>query len=406
MESLLNKMRGSDYEEHENDKVMGRLEWLNHLSLIFNLTASIPSLSPCSASITTEAFLNTLIENISKLPLLPYNIYKKSTSIRCLSFKEIFILFENDFGKVINWDYIIEKVMGFSYPTPGHKRGERSESPGSIDLNELVYISRLSSSSMDYDYENEHRSQRLGDLRIPQTPPGVQSASFQLATGMFTPSPRGSSDFNSNNRASLRVPELGENYKNLQPANEDTTKLNLSCRKITILSIKLPNTLIELNLSHNRLSRMPNLEDIDHLEYLNLSWNLITSVTGTRKLRELRELYLAHNRINETEALNYCESLVILDLSYNKIQYFQGISGLTSVKSLRLLDIEGNSIVKQIGFKENIATILPQVVELTSKNIRKYSKISNDLTQQSKTKKGAVIERLKKSESFTGRDRK
>ncbi|OMJ85939.1 hypothetical protein SteCoe_12642 [Stentor coeruleus] len=429
MESLLSKMRGSDYEDLENDneKVMGRLEWLNHLSLIFNLTASIPSLTPCSSSITTEAFLNTLIENLSRLPLIPYSNYRKTSSVRCLSFKEVFTLFENDFGKVMNWDYILEKVMNFAYPTPGHRRGERSESPGSIDLNELVYISKMSSSSVDYDYENEHKSQKLGDLRIPHTPPSIESPEIQGKSGKLTPSPRGSQDFFQNTRASLRVPEISDNARLIGVNNSeekgfsawakqesasyerfsvgDNMHVNLSCRKISILSMKLPNTLVELNLSHNRLTRMPSLDDIDCLECLNLSWNLLTAVTGTRKLRGLKELYLAHNKISEVEALNYCENLVILDLSFNKVQYFQGISGLSSVKSLRVLDIEGNTITKQIGFKENLASMLPQVVELNSKNIGKYTKFDQNVSRDSKNKKNP-FGGLKKSESFGGRDRK
>ena len=102
MENLLNKVRGSDYNENENEKVMSRLQWLNHLSMIFNITGGIGSINPSSCSVTTEAFLNTLIENFQHLPLLPPSVYLKSTTVKCLSFKEIFMCFESDFGKLIN----------------------------------------------------------------------------------------------------------------------------------------------------------------------------------------------------------------------------------------------------------------------------------------------------------------
>ena len=169
----------------------------------------------------------------------------------------------------------MEKLVSLVAPSKAHNRRERSESPGSIDLNELVYISKISSSSVDYDNETEHRGQRLGDLRIPQTPPGLETYSFHMQSGNYTPSPRNSQDYTNfnNNRPPLRVPELGDHLRNfvMSKSSEENIRLNLSCKKISILSTPLSNTLIELNLSHNRITRFPNLEDTDRLEYLNMS---------------------------------------------------------------------------------------------------------------------------------------
>ena len=209
MDVLLNRVGGSDSLKNEKENVMGRLEWLNHLSLIFNLTANIPLLSPSSISITTEAFLNTLIENFSNLPLKSYSDYTKCSSVKCISFKDLFIMFENDFGRVLNWDHIMEKVMNFELLDKKHRRGG-NESPSSLDLNELVFISKLSSSSVDYDYENEHKSQKLGDLRIPNTLINLKSNSFITNSGQYTPPPKESQDFGTS-KASLRVPEFGDN---------------------------------------------------------------------------------------------------------------------------------------------------------------------------------------------------
>ena len=269
MESLLHKMRGPEYSETENEKVMSRLQWLNHLSLIFNLTSNIASIVPISHSITTEAFLNTLIENIQSLPLLPFSVYNTSTSIKSFSFAEIFSCFENDFGKLINWDYIMEKIMNHQENKKTHRR---KDSPSSIDLNELVFISKHTSSSVDYDYEVE-KSRKIGDLRIPQTP-GLETGSFQALSGQFTPSPRNSQDYSGfDSKYSLKVPDFRDSIRSfvLSKDSDKTIKLNLSCKKISILTTKLPLTLIELNLSHNRLTRMPNVEDLERLEYLNLS---------------------------------------------------------------------------------------------------------------------------------------
>jgi hypothetical protein len=385
MESLLNKIRGPEYNEHE--KVMSRLEWLSHLSMIFNITAGVPLILPVSSSITTEAFLNTLIENFHNLPLMGLALYSKTSTVKALSFKDVFICFEHDFGKFINWDYIMEKILDFNKVKQGHSMRDGSDSPGSIDLNELVFISKLTSSSVDYDYETDHRSQRIGDLRIPQTPPGLENRSFP-APGEYTPSPRDSQDFNSFSSRALRVPELGDSFRTyvLSKENEDNIRLNLSYKKISTLSIKLPLTLIELDLCHNRLARMPNLEDLERLEYLNLSWNLLTSVTGLKKILNLKELYLSHNRIHDLENLSGCESLVIIDAGHNKISFFQNISALAELISLKLLNLDGNSIIKQIGFKENLANILPNIEEFDLKNIYKFTAFQNNLKNHSKGK--------------------
>ena len=408
MEALLNKVRGSEYNENENDKVMSRLQWLNHLSMIFNLTAGAASLHPSACSITTEAFLNTLIENFQHLPLIPYLSYSKTTSIKCLSFKDIFTCFESDFGKLISWDYIMDRIITLENSLQSHKRRERSESPGSIDLNELVYISKMSSSSVDYDNEPEHRSQRLGDLRIPQTPPGFDSYSINNVAENYTPSPRASVDSGFKKRLPLRVPEFGESMKSfmISKAADSHTKLNLSCKKISILSVQLPTTLIELNLSHNRLARFPNLEDVERLEYLNLSWNLLISVSGIKKLSNLKELHLAHNRITEIDSLSQCENLIVLDLSYNKLLYFQAIAALENINTLRVLNLEGNGIVKQIGFRENITAMLPQLTTLNPKNISSFSKYNTETAAKIEKHLKHTIGTLKKSESLKIRAKK
>ena len=284
----------------------------------------------------------------------------------------------------------MEKLMSFQVPSKGHRRGG-SESPGSLDLNELVFISKkLSSSSVDYDNEAEHRSQRLGDLRIPQSPPAFESVSF--LTGNFTPSPKGSQDLSSFARASLRVPEFGESLMSAVIQKSDS-KLSLSCKKISILTQKLPNTLIELNLSHNHIERIPNLEELDRLEYLNLSWNFISSLSGARKIKGLKELYLAHNRVSEIESLGFCENLVLFDVAYNKISSLGVLNGLVHAKHLKALDIEGNSVTHLNGFKEKISLLLPQVVEFGRIGVFRLTKYPHNLNKGKKKE-------LKKSNSL------
>lgn len=374
MESILSKLKDPEYLNNENDSVMGRLDWLNHLSLIFNLSLNTPSIKPSSASIKTEAFLNTLIENFTKLPLKPVSIYQKETSVKCISFKEIFLIFEHDFGKVLNWDQVMERIMAFEVLSNEHRR-HGSESPGSLDLNELVFISkRIGSSSVDYDSEHGSRSRRVSDLRIPHTPPALEGFSFLGEN--FTPTPGGSHEFTTFTRACLRVPEF---HESLLGADTKETKLDLSFKKLSVLNQSIPLTLIQLNISHNQLERIPNLEELEKLEYLNLSWNLIKNFAGTRRMKALRELYLGHNKIQEVDSLTFCEGLVILDVSFNKINSIQTLAGLHLSKNLRAVDLEGNVFAQQAGYKEKILTLAPQITDFGNKGLCKLTKFPKSL---------------------------
>ena len=101
MQSLLDKLRSSD-DENLEESVMSRLDWLNYLCKIYNLTACCISIQPSSSLIKTEAFLNTLIENITNFPLVKFENYNQLSSVKCISFKEIFQCFETDFGKILS----------------------------------------------------------------------------------------------------------------------------------------------------------------------------------------------------------------------------------------------------------------------------------------------------------------
>jgi hypothetical protein len=354
--------------QNENDYVMGRLQWLNHLSLVFNLTANCPLLSPSSSSVTTEAFLNKLIENFSHLSLEPKSSYNEKSSIKSLSFKDLFTLFEDDFGQILTWDRIMEKVVFFEVQSKKHRRGG-SSSPGSIDLNELVFISRLSSS---VDLEAEPRSARLGDLRIPQTPPSVDSGSFIAISGDYTPKVQESMDFSV--KTSLRVPEISSDLISMMKKQSQVVqKLNLSCKKLAVVSQNLPNTLIQLDISHNHLEKMPCLQHLERLELLNLSWNFLTHLTGEGP-RALKELYLAHNRLENVEAVDFYNNLIILDVSFNKIQNFSALSSCSTLEDLQVLDVEGNPLTTVTGWKERLSNQFPTIACFDNKSLSKFSK--------------------------------
>jgi hypothetical protein len=166
-------------------KVLERIDWLHYLNVIFNKTANDTAIRTSSSSITVEAFLNTLIESVSvshsqDLPLVDAHDFAARSRVQALTLEEVFMCFEADFGKTLTWDDIMDQVMQLKRVSY-----EEAESPRSIDVNELVYISRRSNSSGEMPGEEFTRSPRIkSDLRIPQTPP---SHSQEFPIQVFEP---------------------------------------------------------------------------------------------------------------------------------------------------------------------------------------------------------------------------
>ena len=89
------------------------------------------------------------------------------------------------------------------------------------------------------------------------------------------------------------------------------------------------------------------LEDTDGLQYcvnitrLDLSHNSISNLYDIQSLIYLNELLLSHNHIEQIEYLGGLENLEILDLSYNDID---DIGPLLSLEQLQFVDLRGNHL--------------------------------------------------------------
>lgn len=119
---------GSEKVKSRQRKVMERLDWLNSLRLIYNLTAGDTALRTSSSAVRVEAFLNTLLESVPDLPLVTAEDYKRSTSVKCFSLEEVFEKIEAELGNSLSWDALIVKLF----------EQDRTASPDSVhglDLN-------------------------------------------------------------------------------------------------------------------------------------------------------------------------------------------------------------------------------------------------------------------------------
>lgn len=123
-------LRGLDTLANDKKKVMERLEWLNYLRLIYNLTAGDTAVRTSNSQVRVEAFLNALLETVPDLPLMAEEEYRRSTTVKCFSLSEVFEKIEAELGNSISWDMMLVKLF---------EQEERATSPADsahgLDLN-------------------------------------------------------------------------------------------------------------------------------------------------------------------------------------------------------------------------------------------------------------------------------
>ncbi len=82
--------------------------------------------------------------------------------------------------------------------------------------------------------------------------------------------------------------------------------------------------ILDLDLNHERIGRIENLDGLRCLETLCLRWNLIKRIENLDCLAEtLTELDLYDNQIGEIECLGALVNLTSLDMSFNRIRKIQ-----------------------------------------------------------------------------------
>jgi hypothetical protein len=136
--------------------------------------------------------------------------------------------------------------------------------------------------------------------------------------------------------------------------------LNLSKNSITVIddSIKLLPKLEWLDLSHNKITELKNLELCTSLKSLNLSFNNIESLSGMHsKFEHMTELLLRHNRLIAIDGIENCFGIEKLDLSYNQIGLFKDLFILRDLRCMKRIWIEMNPVAynaKYIDFVKSL----------------------------------------------------
>jgi len=99
-------------------------------------------------------------------------------------------------------------------------------------------------------------------------------------------------------------------------------KLDVSYNTITTLEPLrgMYDSILELNASHNQISSIQGLPDLQKLTVLDLSNNNITDVTSLMLLTELNQLNLSNNALTSINGIESMLQLHVLKIAYNQIE--------------------------------------------------------------------------------------
>ncbi|XP_015202704.1 nischarin isoform X4 [Lepisosteus oculatus] len=131
------------------------------------------------------------------------------------------------------------------------------------------------------------------------------------------------------------------------PTWKTLTTLDMSHNRISCIdeSVKSIPKVEFLDISHNELSVVGNLQHLYNLIHLDLSYNKIAVLEGVHtKVGNIKTLNLAGNLIEDLSGLNKLYSLVNLDLSNNKLAQLHEIKNIGSLPCLEKLSLLNNPL--------------------------------------------------------------
>ncbi|XP_016847075.2 nischarin isoform X3 [Anolis carolinensis] len=125
------------------------------------------------------------------------------------------------------------------------------------------------------------------------------------------------------------------------------TTLDMSHNSIARIddSVKLMPKIEFLDLSHNDVPLVENLQHLYNLIHLDLSYNKLTTLEGIHtKIGNIKTLNLAGNHLERLCGLNKLYSLVNLDLSNNKIDQIDEIRNIGGLPCLEKVVLSNNPL--------------------------------------------------------------
>ncbi|EOD12383.1 hypothetical protein EMIHUDRAFT_213610, partial [Emiliania huxleyi CCMP1516] len=130
-------------------------------------------------------------------------------------------------------------------------------------------------------------------------------------------------------------------------------------------------TLSVLNLSHNEIATVENLDRLAALTRLDLSHNRITRLTGLESLSRLSFLSLTSNRLRAVTGLEHLRLLEVLLLGDNQLGSVACLRALSWLPELRTLTLAGsNPLADASSHTAFVASLLPRLTLLDGEPLR------------------------------------
>ncbi|KAK7319954.1 hypothetical protein RJT34_04683 [Clitoria ternatea] len=158
-----------------------------------------------------------------------------------------------------------------------------------------------------------------------------------------------------------------------------STLLDLTSYQLHDLdSVELPPSLIELDLTANRLSSLdPRIAGLSHLKKLSLRQNLISDdavhpLSSWNALASLVELVLRDNRLSNIPDVSIFKTLLVFDVSFNEIASLHGLSKVSN--TLMELYVSKNEVskIEEIDHFHQL-----RILELGSNKLRVMENLQN-----------------------------
>ncbi|KAL6974449.1 hypothetical protein U1Q18_028632 [Sarracenia purpurea var. burkii] len=127
----------------------------------------------------------------------------------------------------------------------------------------------------------------------------------------------------------------------------------------------------ELVLRDNKLSKIPDAGIFRRLLVFDVSFNEISSLNGLSKVSNtLKELYVSKNEVTKIEEIDHFHELQILELGSNRLRIMENLQNLTNLQELwlgrnriRAINLCGLKCIKKISLQSNRLTSMAGLEE-------------------------------------------
>ncbi|KAJ1667215.1 hypothetical protein GGF44_004366 [Coemansia sp. RSA 1694] len=170
-----------------------------------------------------------------------------------------------------------------------------------------------------------------------------------------------------------------ENMQSIGVLNVSSTKIKRISRNVAKCS-----ELKAIILGNNAIKTIEHIDGLTKLNTLVISHNQVDVIPSMPKLRELTKISAAHNRIKMVpdltvypvlkevrlndnkiasvpENIRSCTSLRVIDLGNNLMEDWVSIAPLESLVGLDNLNLKGNPICAEKGYRERVVKMIPSL---------------------------------------------